>query len=227
MVSSKFKTEKCLSINELFVLRELNTLETYNSDEIRVLEGLKIIREKPQLFLGKSVDDPSILCELIQCTLCHALDLYVVGKCTKINITINHRKILIEYNGGMYLEKQHDFDRTAEEILCLGYSFNPVEYFPSVGDKYSTRNMSIVIALSSKFSLATAIDGQIGKQVYKKGEPATNFTIENWSGLDHTNIAFELDSDIFCQDKYSLDELVQWCSELQNDFEGLSISLDI
>ncbi len=173
---------------------------TYNAEDIEVLEGLEPVRRRPGMYIGGT--DENALHHLVAEILDNSMDEAVAGYATFIEISLQpENRVMIRDNGrGIPVDKHPKFpNKSALEVILTtlhsGGKFSDKAYQTSGG--LHGVGSSVVNALTEEFIVEVARDKQLYRQEYSRGAPQTKLKImgaANWRG---TRVTFKPDVDIF------------------------------
>ena len=178
-----------------------NASQTYNADNIRVLEGLEAVRLRPGMYIGSTSQRG--LHHLIYEIVDNSIDEALAGYCNEVRVAINSdESVTVEDNGrGIPTEIKEDSGKSALEIvhtvLHAGGKFGDGGYKVSGG--LHGVGASVVNALSEKFIVEVSRDGWVHKQTYLRGEPNTPVTKVRETDKKGTKTTFWPDPEIFTE----------------------------
>ena len=172
----------------------------YGVKDIQTLEGIEAIRLRPGMYIGSVGPEGvrHITLEIIS----NAVDEYLNGACTKVNVTIDGNKILVSDNGrGVPFGKADDGSETLVNIytkLHTGAKFdsegktgyNTSGGMNGVGAKATN-------ALSAFFHVMSMRDGKMANAFFEKGQ-LIKYTVHDWDPKESgTFVEFIPDETIF------------------------------
>lgn len=172
----------------------------YGVKDIQTLEGIEAIRLRPGMYIGSVGPEGvrHITLEIIS----NAVDEYLNGACTKVNVTIDGNKILVSDNGrGVPFGKADDGSETLVNIytkLHTGAKFdsegktgyNTSGGMNGVGAKATN-------ALSAFFHVMSMRDGKMANAFFEKGQ-LIKYTVHDWDSKESgTCVEFIPDGTIF------------------------------
>ena len=186
------------------------TSQTYNADNIQVLEGLEAVRRRPGMYIGTT--DKSGLHHLIKELVDNAVDEAMAGYCDRVEVIlhVNGWCTVTDNGRGIPVDIQHQTGKTAVEtvltVLHAGGKFGGGGYKVSGG--LHGVGASVVNALAEHLTVEVVPDvdaqgqqhaGKIYKQEYERGAPVTELIGSPYSGPRKrgTVVSFLPDSQIF------------------------------
>lgn len=192
----------------------------YSADNIESLNWMAHVRMRPNLYFQNCFDDKSISSLPLE-ACCHALDEFIDGHCSKIEITISSNYFIVKYDAGMSLEMH--FDKTfAETIMtCLGACSGNKKHL-QVGDEFCRLGIATINAASTECRLITVSNGQKGVFDFKNGETVSR-SFEISTEKENTTLYFKPDNTIFNNLQLISDDIKIKITELKNKFPGLDI----
>ncbi len=171
----------------------------YGARQIKVLEGLEGVRQRPSMYIGSTGKDG--LHHLIYEAVDNSVDEALVGYCKKIKVTLNKNgSATIEDDGrGIPVDKHPTQKIPAVEValtkLHAGGKFDKKSYAISGG--LHGVGISVVNALSKKLIIEIKRSGKIYTQEYSRGKKKTKLTVKGKSNETGTKITFWPDEEIF------------------------------
>ena len=150
--------------------------QSYDANDIEVLEGLEPVRHRPGMYIGGT--DTTALHHMISEVLDNSMDEAVAGHASRIGIRMHKDgRITICDNGrGIPVDKHPKYpEKSALEVILTtlhsGGKFNNKAYATSGG--LHGVGISVVNALSTVFEVEVKRDGSVYKQSYSIGAPKT------------------------------------------------------
>ncbi|NYV66316.1 DNA topoisomerase (ATP-hydrolyzing) subunit B [Bacillus sp. Gen3] len=203
--------------------------QSYDENQIQVLEGLEAVRKRPGMYIGSTSSKG--LHHLVWEIVDNSIDEALAGFCDEINIVIeNDNSIKVIDNGrGIPVGIHEKMGRPAVEVihtvLHAGGKFGGGGYKVSGG--LHGVGASVVNALSSEFEVYVHRDGKIHYQKYERGVPC--FDLKIIGETDHTGTTshFKPDKEIFTETTvYDYDVLATRVRELAFLNRGLKLTIE-
>ena len=200
---------------------------TYNADQIQVLEGLEAVRRRPGMYIGST--DSRGLHHLVYEIVDNAIDEAMAGYCTHIYVTIHpDNSVTVVDNGrGIPVDIQQQTGKSALEValtmLHAGGKFGGSGYKVSGG--LHGVGLSVVNALSVQLTAEVKRGGKVYRQVCERGVKKTEVEAVASCGEDEhgTSITFHPDPEIFDEVDYVYDILIKRLRELAFLNAGVTI----
>ncbi len=204
---------------------------TYDENQIQVLEGLEAVRKRPGMYIGSTSSRG--LHHLVWEVVDNSIDEALAGYCDKIDVIIHQdNSITVIDNGrGIPVGEEKKTKRPALEVvltvLHAGGKFGGEGYKVSGG--LHGVGVSVVNALSEHLTATVKLKGKVYRQEYKRGTPQYDLKVideldnEEESG---TTITFKPDVEIFTETtEYEYDILQSRIRELAFLNKGIQITL--
>ncbi len=203
--------------------------DIYDSDKIKVLEGLDAVRKRPSMYIGST--DERGLHHLVYEVVDNSIDEAMEGYCDKIDVVIKKDgSVVVTDNGrGIPVSEHPQYERPGVEIvmtkLHAGGKFDRKSYKVSGG--LHGVGVSVVNALSEWFEVKVKREGKIYHQRYEKGKPVTDVEVIGEDGFESGTIQkFVPDPEIFETTEFDYETLKERLRELAFLNKGLKITLD-
>ena len=148
---------------------------TYDSKDIKILEGLEAVRKRPAMYIGST--GPIGLHHLIWEVVDNSVDEAMAGRCTQIKVELEKNgSVTVTDNGSGIPVKKHSKTKistltTVLTTLHAGGKFESGAYTVSGG--LHGVGVSVVNALSLSMKAEVWRDGHTYSQEFKVGEPKT------------------------------------------------------
>lgn len=200
---------------------------SYNENNIQVLEGLEAVRKRPGMYIGSTSSRG--LHHLVYEIMDNSIDEALAGYCTEIEITINPDNSItnIDNGRGIPVGKHPKMGIPTVEvvhtILHAGGKFGGEGY--SVSGGLHGVGASVVNALSEYLEVEVYRDGNIYKQRYERGNVASDLEIVGKTDKTGTKTTFKPDTQIFEEIVFSFEILLNRFRELAFLNKGLMIRL--
>jgi DNA gyrase subunit B len=205
----------------------VKTDATYDSKNIKVLEGLDAVRKRPAMYIGGTSLDG--LHHLVYELVDNSVDEAISGFCKNIDVVIHIDNSVSVADDGrgipvdMYPDKKITAAEVVMTVLHSGGKFDNDTYKVSAG--LHGVGVSVVNALSEKLLLEIKRDGGSYSQKYERGKPMTALEKVSGATATGTKILFSPDKQIFPDINFSFDVLSRRLRELSFLNKGLKIRL--
>jgi DNA gyrase subunit B len=204
------------------------TNNTYDAQQIQVLDGLEAVRKRPSMYIGNTAEEG--LHHLIWEIVDNSIDEALAGYCDRIRVTIHEdNTVSVEDDGrGIPVDKHPTEDMTALELvmttLHAGGKFDHSSYKVSGG--LHGVGVSVVNALSTETTAEIKRNGKIYRQQYRYGEKTGDIEVIGSSEKTGTKITFKADPGIFTESTvYNYEIVKNRLRELSFLNKGLKIYL--
>ncbi len=201
---------------------------SYSAENIKVLEGLEAVRQRPAMYIGNIAEEG--LHHLIYEVVDNSIDEALAGHCNKISVIIHEdNSVSVEDNGrGIPVDIHPTEGISALELvmttLHAGGKFDHSSYKVSGG--LHGVGASVVNALSLWAVAEVRRDGTVYRQSYKRGTRTSDVEKAGISEKTGTTITFRPDDEIFLETTVFKYEIVKnRLRELAFLNDGVHISL--
>jgi len=208
--------------------KQAQQTQTYEADQIKVLEGLEPVRLRPGMYIGST--GQAGLMHLIEEVVDNSIDEVLEGCCTEIRIIVHedNRVTVIDDGRGMPVGIHPESGVPAVELvmstLHAGGKFDNKSYHVSGG--LHGVGVSVVNALSEHMVVEVHKDGKIHRQEFSRGEKLTELEVVGETKRTGTTTTFLPDREIFGEIHYNFPKLSHRLRELSYLNGGLLIVLE-
>jgi DNA gyrase subunit B len=202
--------------------------QSYDAQDITVLEGLEAVRKRPGMYIGST--GVRGLHHLVYEVVDNSVDEALAGHATQVDVTIHpDNSITVVDNGrGIPVATMEKEGKSALEVvltvLHAGGKFGDGGGYKVSGGLHGV-GVSVVNALSETLTATVKRDGYTWTQSYVRGVPQGPVTKGEPTDETGTTITFLPDADIFETTEYEFTTLEQRLRETAFLTAGLHISL--
>jgi len=209
------------------VVEKKTTSQSYEAEQIQVLEGLEAVRKRPGMYIGSTGSRG--LHHLVWEVVDNSIDEALVGACKNIEVTINEdNSITVSDDGrgfpvGLHPKLKKPAVEVALTVLHAGSKFGGGGYKVSGG--LHGVGVSVVNALSESLEVEVKRDGKIYYQKYERGTAITELEVIGETKKTGTKITFKPDTKLFDELIYSFETLEVRIRELAFLNKGIKLTL--
>ncbi|MBR2743487.1 MAG: DNA topoisomerase (ATP-hydrolyzing) subunit B [Clostridia bacterium] len=205
-----------------------NRDESYDENQIQVLEGLEAVRKRPGMYIGSTSSKG--LHHLVYEIVDNAIDEAMAGYCKEITVDIEPGDVICVTDDGRGIPTgiQHQTGKPAVEvvftILHAGGKFGGGGYKVSGG--LHGVGASVVNALSEWLEVEVCDDGKtLHRQRYERGTPTGELKAVGECTKTGTRVRFKPDPEIFEETVYDFGTLLHRLREQAFLTAGVKITL--
>ena len=198
---------------------------SYDENQIQVLEGLEAVRKRPGMYIGSTSERG--LHHLVYEIVDNSIDEALAGFCSQIDVTINKdNSVTIKDNGrgiphGIHPKMGISTIDVVFTVLHAGGKFGGGGYKVSGG--LHGVGASVVNALSKRLEVEVHDGENIWKQSYKRGVPEGQVHIDGKTDKTGSTVTFWADDEIFETTVYDYDVLLKRLREQAFLYGGIKI----
>ena len=202
--------------------------ETYDAQDITVLEGLEAVRKRPGMYIGST--GVRGLHHLVYEVVDNSVDEALAGHCTRVDVTIhpdNSVTVVDDGRGipvGIMEKEQRPAVEVVLTVLHAGGKFGDGGGYKVSGGLHGV-GLSVVNALSELLEIEICREGHVWRQEYQRGAPQAPLAKGEASSEHGTTIKFRPDTEIFETTELDFATLEQRLRETAFLTRGLAISI--
>jgi DNA gyrase subunit B len=199
----------------------------YETSSIKVLEGLKAVKQNPAMYIGST--DERGLHHLVYEVVDNSIDEALAGYCTKIDVSLNKDgSVTVSDNGrGIPVTMHEKYKKTGVELvmttLHAGGKFDKDSYKVSGG--LHGVGVSVVNALSSWLEVVVFRNNKKYHQKYDHGARVTSLKEIGETDKTGTSVTFLPDPEIFETTTFKFQTIESRLKELAFLNAGLEINI--
>ena len=201
--------------------------QSYDAQDITVLEGLDAVRKRPGMYIGST--GPRGLHHLVYEVVDNSVDEALAGHCDALSVTIHpdNSVTVVDDGRGIPVAMMAKEKRPAVEVvltvLHAGGKFGGGGYKVSGG--LHGVGVSVVNALSERLDVEVRRDGFVWTQSYERGKPQADLKKGEPTKETGTTITFLPDADVFETLEFDFKTLEERMRETAFLTRGLQITI--
>ena len=205
-----------------------NTEQSYDAENIQVLEGLEAVRKRPGMYIGST--GPRGLHHLVYEVVDNSVDEALAGRNDSVAVTIHpdNSVTVVDLGAGIPVATMEKEGKSALEVvltvLHAGGKFGEGGGYKVSGGLHGV-GVSVVNALSERLDAEIRRDGYVWTQSYARGVPIGPMTRGPATDEHGTTITFLPDADIFETLEFDFKTLEERLRETAFLTRGLRISI--
>jgi DNA gyrase/topoisomerase IV subunit B len=197
--------------------------KNYTEDDIKVITARESVRLRPKMYFEKCFRDQSLDVLPLE-VACHALDEYINGKCTRLEIVLSEDSFVVKYDTGMSLGTGHGA-HTAELLMTSLFAGRNHKKHPEVGKGFCELDIASINYVSAFCALTTVSKGKKGNFRFEEGVIKHRHITEASTETEHTEIVIHPDKTIFGELKFTYEGVSEKVKQLNAKLEGLTIGV--
>jgi DNA gyrase subunit B len=201
---------------------------SYDAQDITVLEGLEAVRKRPGMYIGST--GARGLHHLVYEVVDNSVDEALAGNCSRVDVTIHpdNSITVVDDGRGIPVATMEKEGRPAVEVvltvLHAGGKFGDGGGYKVSGGLHGV-GVSVVNALSERLHVEIRRDGHVWRQSYVRGAPQGDLAQGEATTETGTTITFLPDAEVFETLDFEFSTLEQRLRETAFLTRGLRIAL--
>lgn len=208
-------------------MSEIKNSQSYNEEQIQVLEGLEAVRKRPGMYIGST--SLRGLHHLVYEIVDNSIDEALAGYCDTIIVIINKDNSITNIDNGRGIptgthpKLKIPTLEVVHTILHAGGKFGGDGYKVSGG--LHGVGASVVNALSENMVVEVTREGKVWRQEYRRGIPVTGVDLVGEAEGSGTKTIFKPDTQIFEETVFDYDTILKRFRELAFLNRNITITL--